>query len=100
MSSERILKIAIFGMGGLIFVLIGVVVWRIGTLSDDPENAAITSPGSFADHALDLAPGCRIAAVTADSGRLVIRTTGPAQACDGVHVFDLATGNRVGTIGP
>lgn len=100
MSGERVLKVVVFGLGGLIFALLGVVVWRIGTLPDDREDAAISSSGPFADHALDLAPGCRIAATTADSGRLIIRTTGPSRVCDGVYVFDLATGDRVGTIGP
>lgn len=112
MNAERTLKVVVIAMAVLIFALLGVVVWRIGTLADDGDGAAgsadpVTASGAasaaapgLTDLSLDLAPGCRIAATTADSGRLVVRTTGPVPACDAVYVFDLATGGRLGTIGP
>lgn len=101
MNAERVLKIAVIAMGVLIFILLGVVVWRIGTLAedgDDPAQALAADPA--ADVALGLAPGCRIAAATADAGRLVIHASGPSRACDAVYLFDLETGARITAITP
>ncbi len=108
MNAERTLKVAVIAMAGLIFALLGIVVWRIGTLAEDGEGAAeqaapLAASGAapaLVDLSLDLAPGCRIAATTADSGRLVIRTAGPSRGCDAVYIFDLATGDRLGAITP
>ncbi len=108
MNAERTLKVVVIAMAVLIFALLGVVVWRIGTLAEDPEDTAgLPAPVALSGavpagpvDSLNLAPGCRIVATTADAGRLVIRTTGPSVTCDAVYVFDLATGSRVGTITP
>ena len=104
----RVLQVLVIGMGVLIFVLLGVIVWRIATLTGGAEE--VTPPAAatpvpppsqtFGDRRLDLAPDCRIAATQTEAGRLIVRTTGPRQACDAVHVFDLATGAPAGTITP
>ena len=104
----RILQALVIGMGVLIFVLLGVIVWRIATIAtggDDEEAAppaAATAPQSdpFAGLSLNLDAGCRVAAIETDAGRLVIRTSGPRQACDAVHIYDLVTGEPLGTITP
>ncbi len=98
----KALQALVIGMGVLIFVLLGVVVWRLATITtgggDEPPTAAATP--AFTSQSLDLPPDCRIADTTTDAGHLIIRTTGPRQPCDAAHIFDLETGAAVGTITP
>lgn len=100
----KALQALVIGMGVLIFVLLGVVVWRLATITtgEDDTTATTATPAApgFTSQSLGLAPDCRIAATQTDAGRLIIRTTGPRQPCDAIHLFDLETGDPLGTIAP
>jgi hypothetical protein len=92
----RALKIAVVVMGVMLVVgavvLIGAIAARV---SHKPAEPA-TKP-TFIAPAIDLPQGARIEAMTAGSDRLIIDLL----LADGTRqllIFDLATGQRLGTI--
>ncbi len=89
----RALTVVTVGMGIAIVVALAFVAYGI---------LRGTEPGAgegFGVQDLGLAPGCEIAGSAVDDGRLVIRTTGLAEAgCHQVFVLDLKSGRVIGRI--
>ncbi len=108
------LKALIIGMGVLIFAGFGVIavtLYNRATAPEDSggqaESAGTAAPGagaatevplpSFGRARLGLPAGSRVVETTADGGRLILRVRGPDGA-ETIHIIDLATGTRLGTI--
>ncbi len=102
------LKALIIGMGLLILAGFGVVVVTLYNRATAPEDsggkaesagdaAPAGSLPSFGLARLGLPAGSRVVETTAEGGRLMLRVRGPAGA-ETIHVIDLATGARLGTI--
>ena len=91
-----ILKPLVIFMAILIFVLFGVVAWRLVTIfGEDPSPTA-----GFASFSLGLAPSCQITSATLDGNRLLV-ITGPATAtCNAVYIVDIADGTVIGNVKP
>lgn len=106
----RALKAIVIGLGILIAAAVCLLAfgfykkstdpaWRLFS-TDSPEvaaPAADTPPALIGNVNLNLAPGCRIADVTASDGRAFVRI-GPDAACDAVVIVDLADGRVLGRI--
>ena len=91
-----ILKPLVIFMAILIFVLFGVVAWRLVTIIGD-ESA---QTAGFAPLSLGLAPSCQITGASLDGNNLLV-TTGPATAtCNAVFIVDIVTGKVIGNIEP
>ena len=112
------LKALIIGMGLLIlagFGVVGVTLYNRATAPEDSggkaESAGDAAPDaatgagaetkaplpSFGLARLGLPAGSRVVETTAEGGRLMLRVRDPAGA-ETIHVIDLATGARLGTI--
>ena len=98
-----ILKPLVITMAILIFLLFGVVVWRLITLfGAEPPGTA-----GFMPISLGLPPSCQITAATLDGDRLTV-VTGPSNAtaangttpCNAVHIIDIADGTVIGNVKP
>lgn len=106
----RALKTIVIGMGVLIFGAVCLLAFGLYKKSvepgwklfgaDKPAATAVSAPpAAFGDVKLNLAPGCRIEAVTAEGPRAFVRI-GPDEACDAVIVIDSADGRVLGRIQP
>ena len=101
----RIIKTVAILMGILIVGGFAVLIWRVYDISSKPRAARpvaetavpvatpAAAPTAFGALSLGLPAGCEIAEVSADSGRLVLRSS-----CGTVFIRDLATGAPLGTI--
>ncbi len=106
------LKALIIGMGVLIFAgfgIVGVTLYNRITAPDDsggeaestveaagrPETAG--SLPAFGRARLGLPAGSRVIEMATEGRRLILHVRGPAGA-ESIHIIDLATGARLGTI--
>lgn len=94
------LKFLVIGMGVLIFVLLGVVVFamvqRMGGAGPG-EGDGEAGPG-FGEVRVEIPPGCRIAAAEPQSeARLLLRLDG-GESCQQVLVLDAEDGTLLGRI--
>lgn len=99
-----ILKTVVIGMAVLIVIGMGLLVYGLVTRSvngDDPggaPQAAAPAPMiPFGEVVVPAGPGCAIADMAADGGRLYVRT-GPGADCARIFVLDPATGTVLGTV--
>jgi hypothetical protein len=94
----RGLKMAVIGMGILILVGLGAVIWRIVELASSPKGATPTpptpgpssTPPPSSELPLQLPNGAAIKTMTLDGDRLAVHFEAPTGA--GIAVLDLATG--------
>ena len=103
----QFLKGLVIGMGALIVVGVGLLVYGIyrkATNSDTPfftmstTTTTAESAKRFGEVPLALPPGCSLAELRPDGGRLYVRT-GPAGGdCEGILVLDSADGSLIGSI--
>ncbi len=108
------LKALIICMGVLIFAGFGVIAVTLYNRATAPEDsggqaesadtaapdagAATEGPlPSFGLARLGLPAGSRVIEMSTERGRLLLRVRGPAGA-ESIHIIDLATGTRLGTI--
>ena len=87
------LKFLVIGMGVLIFVLLGVVVYAmVAKVGSGGESAG------FGEARLPIPPGCRIAeAAPQGDSRILLRLDG-GEACQQVLVLDAGDGSLIGRI--
>ena len=97
----RILKAVVIVMGVLIFAGLGLLIWRMFTITSKDSGAPVIAhappaamPTPFDRVALGLPEGCDIAGADAGDGRLVVRSS-----CGDLYVLDLATLRVLGVIG-
>ncbi len=104
-----ILKPLVIIMAILIFVLLGVVVWRMAVLLGDGSAATdgtATERAAAApfDFSLGLDPSCQITGATLSGTRLTVVTgpsaTGANSACNRIHILDIADGALIGNVKP
>lgn len=87
------LKFLVIGMGVLIFVLLGVVIYAMVAKVGGGESA----PG-FGEAVVPIPPGCRIAeAAPQGESRILLRLDG-GEACQQVLVLDARDGTLLGRI--
>lgn len=92
------LKFLVIGMGVLIFVLLGVVVFamvqRMGGAGPG-EGDGEAGPG-FGEVRVEIPPGCRIAAAEPQGeARIVMRLDG-GPSCDQILILDAESGEILG----
>jgi hypothetical protein len=106
----RFLKIAVAGMGLLIVLGLGAVIWRIVQLASSPKpvpaGAAVSSaPANSAAVAaavlapeilLELPAGAAVRSVTMSGGRMAVHYDAPSGT--GIAVIDLETGRTVSRV--
>lgn len=89
-----VLKALVIGMGVLIVIGMGLVVYGMVRQADKLSNR-----GSFGEAVIPLPDGCSVAeAAPGDRGVVVIRLQGAADACRQVLVFDSLRGELRGRI--
>ena len=95
------LKALVIGMGVLIVLAMGLLVWGFYTRARNlvAEGGAEPATAAPFQAALDAPMGCEPAEIAADQGRLYVRM-GPAGPCARVLVFDGATGRALGSLAP
>jgi hypothetical protein len=106
----RALRIAVIGMGLLIVLGLGAVIWRIVQLASNPKPAeapAVSSPAAPAaagvaaaplsplapEIALALPAGASVRSMTMSANRLAVHYEAPAGG--GIVVIDLETGRTL-----
>lgn len=100
----RALKAAVIGMGILILVGLGAVIWRIVDLAsspkvDRPADALASTDASavpVADVMLALPAGAAVRSMTLDGDRLAVHYEAPEGA--GIALIDLKSGRTVSRV--
>ena len=89
----RALKGLVIGLGVVILVLFGLVIWGIARLGQEPD-------AGFDRATVEMPAGCRLAEAGADgAGGLLLRLDGPAErGCQQLLIVDRASGALKGRI--
>ena len=104
----RALKSLVIGLGILIVIAMGLLVWGLFHKAGDPDfrlfaespavdAAPATPPAAFGDLVVPLPAGCSIVEMRPQGRRLFLRF-GPPGPCERVVVVDTGTGVVLGTI--
>ncbi len=99
------LKGLVVGLGVLIVISFGLLIYGIVAKIADPEfkvvaekaGAPPAAPASFGEVRLALPAGCTVVDMQTEGERLFLRT-GPAGVCERIVIVDVATGQPLGTL--
>ncbi len=102
------MKLVVIGLGVLIIVGLGLLVYGVTSRVADPEfrvskerGAAPAAPNAlvpaFGEMRVPLPEGCTVVEMVPDGGRLYLRT-GPAGVCERILVIEADSGRALGTL--